>query len=199
MFTGIIEQTGIVRSMGKEGSSLSFVIQCPFANELKVDQSVSHNGVCLTVTSVSGDQYEVIAVEETLKRTNLGQLQPGDRLNLERCMKLNGRFDGHIVQGHVDGKAGVLSKNDKNGSHDFCFRLEAPHGGLIVEKGSVTVNGVSLTVVSCTADTFCVTIIPYTLENTTFGSLGENDVVNIEFDIIGKYVKSMIDAGKAAT
>jgi riboflavin synthase len=188
MFTGIIETLGILRSKKNEGSNVRFRIESSIAPELKVDQSLAHNGVCLTIVNVSGNEYEVVAVEETLKRTNLSALQPGDKINLERCVKVDGRLDGHIVQGHID-TTGVVQKIETlDGSWNFYFRHPSDRNYLTVEKGSVCVNGVSLTVVTSGNDTFSVTIIPYTWQNTNFHSLKIGDEVNLEFDILGKYI-----------
>ena len=197
MFTGIIEATGEVTGITAEGTNLTFHLQSRIAPELKVDQSLSHNGVCLTVTSVSGDAYTVTAVEETLKKTNLGQVKTGDRVNLERCMPANGRFDGHIVQGHVDQTGIVTGIADQNGSwlFDFQYRTwsdDPNENNITVEKGSICINGVSLTVFNSAPDSFRVAIIPYTYEHTTFRDLKVGDVVNLEFDVVGKYIKKML-------
>lgn len=189
MFTGIVEATGKVLSVSGEQDNVHFSIECPFTHELRVDQSVAHNGVCLTVTSIDGSVYTVTAVAETLKRTNLGKLKKGDPVNLERSMVMNGRIDGHMVQGHVDCTAECVEAVDQNGSWRFAFRYDATGEGMItVEKGSVCVNGVSLTVVDSGPGCFSVAVIPYTFEHTTFGLLRKGEMVNIEFDIIGKYV-----------
>lgn len=193
MFTGIVETTGRITAIAAEGTNLTFTIKASLASELKVDQSVSHNGVCLTVTSVLGDAYTVTAVDETLKKTNLGQLEVGHRVNLERCMPANGRFDGHIVQGHVDQTGRCTNVQDVDGSWLFDFAYDSDeHGNVTVEKGSICVNGVSLTVFNSTENTFRVTIIPYTYEHTTFSDLRAGDIVNLEFDIVGKYIKKML-------
>jgi riboflavin synthase len=194
MFTGIIETIGTVTSLNKHQANLEIEIKCAFANELKVDQSVAHNGVCLTVTQVCENEktYRVTAIEETLKRSNLGNLGPGDFINLERCMHLNARLDGHIVQGHVDATATCTKIIDLNGSWQFYFENDGTHKNLIVEKGSITVNGVSLTVVDAGDYSFSVAIIPYTKEHTNFKTLKQGDKVNIEFDIIGKYVARLM-------
>ncbi|QMW03524.1 riboflavin synthase [Spirosoma foliorum] len=193
MFTGIVETTGRVSAIEAEGTNLTFRIESAMASELKIDQSVSHNGVCLTVTSVSDGSYTVTAVDETLKKTNLGKIKTGDRVNLERCMPANGRFDGHIVQGHVDQTGICTNVQDLNGSWLFDFRYEPDTAGNVtVEKGSICINGVSLTVFNSQTDQFRVTIIPYTHEHTTFSDLKVGDVVNLEFDIIGKYIKKML-------
>lgn len=193
MFTGIIETTGLVAGIEAEGTNLTFRIESLMASELKIDQSVSHNGVCLTVTSVSDGSYTVTAVDETLQKTNLGQLQIGDRVNLERCMPANGRFDGHIVQGHVDQTGVCTYVEDLNGSWLFDFQYDPDlAGNVTVEKGSICINGVSLTVFNSHHDGFRVTIIPYTHEHTNFKDLKPRDVVNLEFDIVGKYIKKML-------
>lgn len=191
MFTGIIESLGNLSETKREGTNVHFKISSEISHELKVDQSVSHNGVCLTVTAVDGDSHWVTAVDETLKKSNLGRLKAGDPVNLERCMRMNGRLDGHIVQGHVDTTAEVLTVEDQGGSWLFGFRLSGEEG-LIVEKGSVCVNGVSLTCFKVEDDRFSVAIIPYTFEHTNFFKLEKSSIVNIEYDIIGKYIKKLI-------
>ena len=192
MFTGIVETTGTVAAIAQEGTNLTFTIASVLAPELTIDQSVSHNGVCLTVTSLSDGEYTVTAVAETLQKTNLGKLTAGSRVNLERCMPANGRFDGHIVQGHVDQTAVCTNVQDLDGSwlYDFQYRRDEADN-VTVEKGSICINGVSLTVFNSEEDTFRVTIIPYTYEHTTFRDLRAGDTVNLEFDIIGKYIKKM--------
>lgn len=192
MFTGIVEALGEVQSIEAEGSNTHFWVTCPFTAELSIDQSVAHSGVCLTVVELKGDQYRVTAIDETLKRTNLGALAEGDLVNLERCMPANGRFDGHIVQGHVDTTAQVGSIEDVSGSWNFSFQLSEAHRGLIVPKGSICINGVSLTVVDVSERSFSVSIIPYTYEHTQFHRLSVGDEVNIEFDILGKYVQAAV-------
>ena len=194
MFTGIIEHMGIVTQLKTEDSNLHITIQASFANELKVDQSVSHNGVCLTVTAIDVVQqcYSVTAIDETLKRTNLKFLNVGDKLNLERGMIMNTRLDGHIVQGHVDSTATCTKIIDQNGSYLFYFENDGSHKNLIVEKGSITVNGVSITVVDAEDYLFSVAIIPYTMGHTNFNELKAGSTVNIEFDIIGKYVARLM-------
>jgi riboflavin synthase len=169
-----------------------FEFRSEVSNEFHVDQSVSHNGVCLTVTRVDGDRHFVTAVEETLKKSNLGEISTGDKINIERCMIANGRFDGHIVQGHVDTTAKVTQISDSEGSWYFDFELSEPHHGYLVEKGSICINGVSLTCFDVTETKFRVAIIPYTYEHTNFNSFKTGQRVNIEFDIIGKYVKSLL-------
>ncbi len=193
MFTGIIEHTGSLKKIETDESNLNFWIKSDFTDELKIDQSVAHNGVCLTVVEINGDQYRVTAVDETLKRSNLGQLKIGDLINLERCMVLNDRLDGHIVQGHVDQTAILKSIENKNGSHILFFEYDESDSGFVtVEKGSVCVNGISLTVVDSSEGKFSVAIIPYTMEHTNLKNLKPGDMVNLEFDIIGKYVQRLM-------
>lgn len=187
MFTGIIEELGKVEAIQAEGSNLRFTITSSFTDALKVDQSISHNGVCLTVEAIDADLYEVVAVKETLEVTNLKQLKVGQVINLERCMKMNARLDGHIVQGHVDGLATVENIIKEEGSSVFQFKLSQA-SKLIVEKGSICVNGVSLTAFDVEDYHFSVTIVPYTFQHTNFHELSVGEKVNIEFDIIGKYV-----------
>ena len=188
MFTGIIESMAEVCAVHQEGTNIRFTLECPFTSELKIDQSLAHNGVCLTVVNIESNKYDVVAIHETLIRTNLGVLKKGDKVNLERCMQMNGRLDGHIVQGHVDTTAKVEKVVSENGSWRIYFSYVPSPSHLTVEKGSVCVNGVSLTVVDSGKNDFSVAIIPYTWENTNFHTLKPGDNVNIEFDIIGKYV-----------
>jgi riboflavin synthase len=192
MFTGIIETVGRVAGLEKQGSNTMFKIESPISNELKVDQSVSHNGACLTVVQTQGDFHWVVAVDETIQKTNLGALHEGDIVNLERCMQNNGRFDGHIVQGHVDQTAIVTSIKDMEGSWLYTFRYDEGVGNVTVEKGSIAVNGVSLTCFNSKPAEFTVAIIPYTHQHTNFHQLEMGSVVNLEFDIIGKYVKRLL-------
>ena len=192
MFTGIIESLGKVVGVREKLSNLVFDIDSDVGTELKVDQSVSHNGVCLTVTEVKGTTHSVTAVEETLLKSSLRNLSKGNLINIERCMLSNGRFDGHIVQGHVDQTAICTSIEDKNGSWLFSFEYDASLGNITVEKGSVAVNGVSLTCFNSKLNGFSVAIIPYTFENTNFQTLKVGDIVNLEFDIIGKYVQRIL-------
>lgn len=198
MFSGIVEEAAVVTALRPDGGNLHLTLRCSFADELRVDQSVSHNGVCLTVVSLPGDgTYTVTAIAETLNRSNLGQLQVGSQVNLERSMRLDGRLDGHIVQGHVDCTALCTDVEQADGSHYFTFEYQedadlARMGYVTVEKGSVTVNGVSLTVCDSTPGRFRVAIIPYTLEHTNFGTLKVGDRVNLEFDIIGKYIARLL-------
>lgn len=191
MFTGIIEATGTIKKITTSGSNATFWIESVISHELKTDQSVSHNGVCLTVESVSGQVHAVTAIEETLKKTNLGTLQEGDILNLERCMIMNGRLDGHIVQGHVDGTAECINVVPKNGSWEYEFRFDEKFAPLVIEKGSVCINGISLTVFEVARNSFKVAVIPYTYDHTNIRHIGKNDTVNIEFDVIGKYILRM--------
>jgi len=188
MFTGIIESLGEVKNIHQEGSNVHFNLASDISSALKIDQSVSHNGVCLTVVGIQGNVHTVTAVEETLKRSNLSQWRAGSLVNLERAMLSNGRLDGHIVQGHVDGTARCIKVEDRDGSWNFHFQYIPTEEHLLVDKGSICINGVSLTVVSPIEDRFSVAIIPYTFEHTTFQSLQEGDLVNLEFDVIGKYI-----------
>jgi riboflavin synthase len=190
MFTGIIEQLGTIKAIEKEGENIHFTVQSSFANELKIDQSVAHNGVCLTVVQINDDQHVVTAIHETLEKTNLGEWKVGTKVNLERCMQMNGRLDGHIVQGHVDSTAICTAIEDQNGSWKYTF--EYTTNQVTVEKGSITVNGVSLTVVDSKDRSFSVCIIPYTYEHTNFHQLKVGDKINLEFDIIGKYVAKLM-------
>lgn len=194
MFTGIIETTGVVKAIEKESSNLNLFIHSDITHELKIDQSVSHNGVCLTVVAIEDKVYKVTAIDETLQKTNIGQLISGSVVNLERCMPANGRFDGHIVQGHVDQIATCNKIEDLNGSWKYTFSYVSAHGNTTVEKGSVCINGVSLTVVDSRPNEFSVAIIPYTYEHTNFKTLKVGDYVNLEFDIIGKYVAKMLES-----
>ena len=191
MFTGIIETLGVVKKIEKDQENLHITIQSDFTSELKVDQSVSHNGVCLTVVSICEPLYTVTAIRETLEKTNLRQLKENDTINLERGMKLGDRLDGHIVQGHVDQTGQCINKRDSNGSTYFTFTYDASLNNITIEKGSITVNGVSLTVVDSSENQFSVAIIPYTLEHTTFKNLKKEAIVNLEFDVIGKYVSRL--------
>ncbi len=191
MFTGIIEALGEVVSIEQEGTNVHFTLRCPFTQELKIDESVAHNGVCLTIVNIEHQNYTVTAIKETLNKTNLGALSVGDKVNLERAMPANGRFDGHIVQGHVDTTAVCKDIQEQNGSWVFTFILPEPTVQM-VEKGSITVNGISLTLVNVSETEFSVAIIPYTFEHTNLHQLTIGDKVNIEFDVIGKYVAKML-------
>jgi len=188
MFTGIIETMGIVEEIRLNGSNKEFIISSAISNELKVDQSLAHNGVCLTVTAVENGKHHVTAIDETLLRSNLGALKIGESINIERAMSGLSRFDGHLVQGHVDTVGVVKSVLDKDGSWIFTFNYPEENKHLLVDKGSVCINGVSLTVNNPTHNTFQVAIIPYTFEHTTFNHLNPGDPVNLEFDILGKYI-----------
>lgn len=193
MFTGIIETLGKVEKLEKEGGNLHLTLSSSITSELKVDQSVSHNGVCLTVVSLNKDQYTVTAIEETLKKTNLGQLKVGDEVNLERAMVLGARLDGHIVQGHVDQTAVCKSIQEQDGSWVFTFQYDPQLNNVTIEKGSITVDGVSLTVVDSQKDSFSVAIIPYTYEHTRFYTYKVGATVNLEFDVVGKYVARLLE------
>ena len=193
MFSGIVEECATLVALEKEQENVHFTLKCSFVDELKIDQSVAHNGVCLTVVKIENGTYTVTAMKETLERSNLGLLKVGDEVNVERSMMMNGRLDGHIVQGHVDQTATCIAVEDADGSYYFTFQYSfdkemARRGYITVDKGSVTVNGVSLTVCNPTDDTFQVAIIPYTFEHTNFHNFQVGSVVNIEFDIIGKYI-----------
>lgn len=193
MFSGIIEEFATVVAIQKDRDNIDFTLTCSFVDELGIDQSVAHNGVCLTVVRIENNTYTVTAMKETLDRTNLGLLQVGDKVNIERSMLMNGRLDGHIVQGHVDQTARCTAMEDANGSTYFTFEYQsnkemARHGYFTVDKGSVTVNGVSLTVCNPTENSFQVAIIPYTMEHTNFQDIRVGTVVNLEFDILGKYI-----------
>ncbi len=190
MFTGIIEQLGVVKHIKKDNSNIEFTIGSSFVSELKIDQSLAHNGCCLTVVSLNDHEYTVTAIKETLEKTNLGTWKVGTKVNLERCMQMNGRLDGHIVQGHVDTKAECFQIEDQQGSWKFTFKYAGEN--VTVEKGSITVNGTSLTVVDSKDNQFSVCIIPYTYEHTNFHQLEVGDSVNLEFDIIGKYVAKLM-------
>lgn len=192
MFTGIIEALGKVERIENEQDNVHFYCFSSFTDELKIDQSLSHNGVCLTVVDINKPVYKVTAIKETLEKTNLKSLKTGDPINLERCMAANGRFDGHIVQGHVDETAICTHIEDANGSKIFTFRYAENSKNITVEKGSICVNGVSLTVVNSKDNQFSVCIIPYTLEHTNFHALKVNDTVNLEFDILGKYISKIL-------
>lgn len=198
MFSGIVETTGTVVAATREHGNLQLTLRCPFTDELRIDQSVAHNGVCLTVVAIDGDTYQVTAIQETLDRSNLGLLKPGDLVNLERSMRLDGRLDGHIVQGHVDTTAVCTEVTEADGSHYFKFEYEVSpeliaKGYMTVEKGSVTVNGVSLTVCDSERNSFRVAIIPYTLEHTNFCRIQPGTRVNLEFDILGKYLARLTE------
>jgi len=192
MFTGIIETLGEIKAINIENTNIHFTISSSISNELKIDQSVAHNGVCLTVVALGDDTHTVTAIDETLSKTSLGNLKVGSKVNLERCMQMNGRLDGHIVQGHVDQTAKCIKREALDGSWEYRFKYDASLGNVTVEKGSVCVNGISLTVVNSQSDEFSVFIIPYTFEHTNLHEVEAGDIVNIEFDIIGKYVARLV-------
>lgn len=191
MFTGIIETTGVVKEIIQHGTNTSFWIESSLAENLQVDQSVSHNGVCLTVESIKNSWHKVTAIEETLLKTNLGQVQTGDIVNLERCMLLNGRLDGHIVQGHVDSTAICTGISEKKGSWEYQFEIDRKFSTLIIEKGSITLNGISLTIFNISDVNFTVAIIPYTYEHSNIRNIKKGSKANVEFDIIGKYISRL--------
>jgi riboflavin synthase len=192
MFSGIVEKLGEVVALQKEQGNLEITVKSSFTNELKIDQSIAHNGVCLTVVDIQNNNYVVTAIEETINKTNLGSLAVGDEINLERCMKLGDRLDGHIVQGHVDQTAVCKDVQETNGSWMFTFEYDASKNNITVEKGSICVNGVSLTVVNSQSNSFSVCIIPYTYANTNFKDIKVGSVVNLEFDILGKYISKLV-------
>ncbi|MCX6294680.1 MAG: riboflavin synthase [Bacteroidetes bacterium] len=192
MFSGIVESLGEVTAIQKEQGNLHLTVKSPFTNELKIDQSVAHNGVCMTIVDIKNDSYTVTAIGETLSKSNIGLLNIGDKINLERCLMVGDRLDGHIVQGHVDQTAVCKKVEETNGSWMFTFEYDASQNNVTVEKGSVCVNGVSLTVVNSQDNSFSVCIIPYTFENTNFHSFKSGSIVNIEFDILGKYISRLM-------
>lgn len=193
MFTGIIETIGIVKKIVKENDNLHVTVQSKITNELKIDQSVAHNGICLTVVAIKDDTYTVTAINETIKKTNISQLHTGDSINLERAMKLGDRLDGHIVQGHVDQTGKCINIKEENGSWVFTFEYDEKLNNITIEKGSITIDGTSLTVINSKENEFSVAIIPYTFEHTNFKNYKTETVVNLEFDVIGKYVKRIQD------
>lgn len=193
MFTGIIEEIGHIRKILKEGENIHFYVEANFTPQLKIDQSVAHNGVCLTVVEISDYIYKVTAIQETLDKTSLGQLELDAPVNLERGMKMNAHLDGHIVQGHVDQTATCIHREEKDGSWIFTFEYNPQQQNVTIEKGSITINGVSLTVVNSKINQFSVAIIPFTYEHTTFKTLEKGHTVNLEFDVIGKYVKRLME------
>lgn len=192
MFTGIIEEIGKIVRIEREQANLHLYVKSSFTNELKIDQSVAHNGVCLTVVAIDGDVYQVTAIAETLAKTHLSSLQVGDAVNLERGMLLNTRLDGHIVQGHIDQTGTCTAIQEEAGSTRFTFQYDPSTGNVVIEKGSITVNGVSLTVIDATRDSFSVAVIPYTLAHTNLQHLQIGSIVNLEFDVIGKYVARLM-------
>lgn len=193
MFTGIIETLGSVKAIVREKDNVHYTISAEISDALKIDQSVAHNGVCLTVVAVDGQTHTVTAIEETLSKTNLGELQVGSIVNLERCMQMNGRLDGHIVQGHVDQTAICIKKAELDGSWEYRFKYDSEAGNVTVEKGSICINGISLTVVNSEIDEFSVFIIPYTYEHTNLKTVEVGSTINLEFDIIGKYVARLLN------
>lgn len=193
MFTGIIEKLGEITAIEQENENFNFTIKSDFTSELKIDQSIAHNGVCLTIVNINGDNYTVTAIKETLDKSNMRFLKVGDKINLERAMKLGERLDGHIVQGHVDQTAKCISILDENGSWLFTFEYDKNAQNITIEKGSITINGVSLTVVNSKKNSFSVAIIPYTFEFTSFHTFKIGSVVNLEFDVIGKYVARLLE------
>ncbi|MBQ7824521.1 MAG: riboflavin synthase [Bacteroidaceae bacterium] len=197
MFSGIVEEAATIVALKPEQGNLHITMQCSFTDELKIDQSIAHNGVCLTVVNIDGNTFTTTAIKETLERSNLGLLKIGDKVNLERSMLMNGRLDGHIVQGHVDMTARCIERKEADGSWYYTFEYDfdkemAKQGYMTVEKGSVTVNGVSLTVCNSKNNSFQVAIIPFTFEHTNFHQINQGSVVNLEFDIIGKYISKMM-------
>lgn len=193
MFTGIIEELGEIKGLERSGDNLNIKVKARMTPELKIDQSVAHNGVCLTVVNIENDTYTITAIQETLEKTNFGKLEKGEFINLERGMQLGARLDGHIVQGHVDQTAVCKKIVENNGSWEFTFEYDPALQNITIEKGSITINGVSLTVVNSKKNEFSVAIIPYTFENTNFKFLKEGSIVNLEFDVIGKYVKRLTE------
>ncbi len=198
MFTGIVEATGIVQKIEKNGQNIDFILTCPFTSELQIDQSVAHNGCCLTVVEIMGNDYKVTAIDETLEKTNLGNWQIGSVINLERCLKLKDRLDGHLVQGHVDKTGEVSGIENRDGSYFITFNFDENNEFTTVPQGSITVNGISLTVAESKLGQFSVAIIPYTWEHTNMRMLKIGDRVNLEFDIIGKYIAKLMKKQYAA-
>jgi riboflavin synthase len=196
MFTGIIESLGEIKSVNKSETNINFNVKSSLANELEIDQSLSHNGVCLTIVNVSENSYSVTAINETILKTNLKNLKAGDFVNLERSMKMNSRLDGHIVQGHVDQTGTCTSIENHDGSWVFSFEFDSDQKNITIEKGSITVNGVSLTVINSNKNSFSVAIIPYTYQNTNFHKLVKGEIVNLEFDVLGKYIAKILDLNK---
>lgn len=196
MFTGIIEKRGLVKEIITSGTNKTFWIESAISKELTIDQSVAHSGVCLTVEEVKNVWHRITAIEETLKKTNLNSWKRNSVINLERCLKMNGRLDGHIVQGHVDAVATCVEINEKEGSWEYTIQFDAKFAALVIEKGSISLNGISLTIFNITANTFMVAIIPYTYEHTNMQHLAQGDEINIEFDMIGKYVSRFLRLAK---
>jgi riboflavin synthase len=196
MFTGIIEQIGIIKAIESNNTNLTLTIQSALVPELKIDQSLSHSGVCLTVEEIIDNQYKVTAIDETLKKTTIGMWKKGDIINLERCLRFDGRLDGHIVQGHVDTVGTCIGYLEKNGSWEYRIEIDEKFATLIIEKGSIALNGISLTIFNITNISFTVAIIPYTYEHTNMHTLALGDKVNVEFDMVGKYVGRMKEINK---
>jgi riboflavin synthase len=196
MFTGIIRETGIIQEISRNKTNKIFWIESNIAPQLQIDESVCHNGVCLTIEDINDNRYRVTAIQETLGKTNISAWKQGDIINLERSMQMNGRIDGHIVQGHVDARGKCISKKDFEGSFEYTFSFDEKHASLIIEKGSVCVNGVSLTAFNVSNNSFTVAIIPYTFNHTNFQNLKESDNVNLEFDMLGKYVNRIVSLQK---
>ncbi|HET9746163.1 MAG TPA: riboflavin synthase [Chitinophagaceae bacterium] len=196
MFTGIVEAQGIIKKITTKGTNKTFWIKSSISSKLKVDQSISHDGVCLTVEEIKGTRHRVTAIAETLNKTNLGDWQEETKINLERCLKINDRLDGHFVQGHVDAVAICIDKKEKEGSWEFSFQYPPEFGQLIIEKGSVALNGISLTAFNVSSDTFDVAIIPYTYDHTNFSTINTGQKVNIEFDMLGKYINRKLSLSK---
>lgn len=195
MFTGIVENTGIVTDIIQQGTNYTFWINSPLSKELKVDQSLSHSGVCLTVEETREDAHRVTAIDETLKKTSLQNWKKGTLVNLERCLPMNGRLDGHFVQGHVDTTGTCISRENRNGSWEFTFSFPEEFASLVIEKGSISMNGISLTIFNITNSTFTVAIIPYTFGHTNIRDIHPGDIVNLEFDVIGKYLLRKMQVG----
>ncbi len=195
MFTGIIEKQGIIKQVLEKGGNRSFWIESPLSPKLKVDQSVSHDGVCLTVEEVKSGKHRVTAIAETLSKTTLGSWEKGKKVNLERCLKMNGRLDGHFVQGHVDGRGTCTIREEKDGSWLYRFQFDPAFAALVIEKGSITINGISLTAFQVSRDQFEVAIIPFTFKHTNISEVNPGDTVNLEFDVIGKYMLRRIELG----
>lgn len=196
MFTGIVETQGIVRKVVEKGTNKTFWVKSPISPKLKIDQSVAHDGVCLTVEEVKGTRHRVTAITETLNKTTLGDWKEGSSINIERCLKINGRLDGHFVQGHIDATAICIDKTEKDGSWEFSFQFLPGFSSLIIEKGSIAINGISLTVFNVTETTFTIAIIPYTFENTNMNLVKPGQKVNIEFDMLGKYINRKLSLSK---
>ncbi len=192
MFTGIIEATGVVKEIEQDGTNIHFTFESPISNELKIDQSLAHDGVCLTTVRIDGNTHTVTAVEETMKRSNMERLEVGSLVNLERAMKSDGRLDGHIVQGHVDATAKCVKIEELDGSWYFTFQYQSSPEHLLVDKGSICINGVSMTVVSPTLELFSIAVIPYTFEHTNFKTMQIGTIINLEFDVIGKYISKYL-------